>query len=1146
MAWCWWMKNFILDNENKALEIQCSTTPVEELHITSNWYNRRTWINWAYDLWNFYGASDWINLATVVPAPWAWSCWKKEVTSISVYNPNASAVLFYIVEHDYENNTVTIIDEKLLNGYETWTNECICTCCPCSGWVSPTPTWDCPNRYYHGQLLWASCDINILWDCIWAYLDADWHVNIQFQPVMTWWGCDWDDAYNLTICWTTVNLSCLANNPIAAYENDNLLSSDINGICIEWKCLVASVDANWIVHYDFNQWMQLDFDCDTWILKLCESSVDLSCLRFGWLSFKWCDEEWNNISWTWITTLIFDCCPFYLSPIWSDLWISFNFNEFYFDTNTYNLYLCDKLIADLSPLYQTPLTVVWCDPYMNPVTFVQPAKLTFDCCSFITQADQDWNPVVSLNWKSFWFNCDDYFLYFCDEAVADFSCLSQFWLRVTWCNSSEVSNTYTWVQELDFNCCAFNVTQVSSWKVSINIDASAFHFDCNNNKLYLCNQEISDLDCISWVPITTTWCDNLGHPFTMTHTAWFRFACCPFILSDNGSNVVDIDFDYTSFDFDCDTWKVTLCWRQILDLSCLINPAVLINAYNCDATPFATDITWIDLCWCCVIGTSQDANWVAHYKLWVPVSRSWCTWSHPYQLTICDQTIDLSCLHDDVSCKTKREWCWEWLWSECDNIKAINFCWCCVENMVIDATWVLNVSFKVPVSRSWCTWDDPYKLKICDTVVDLSCLAWGWTDPVYYHTAFVTPTWDDATWQLENPHKPFKSIAAAWNAINNVTGLLTTDDWMIDVYPWKYGLWIWTTATNMSLRCNISLYLHDWVTLMWSLHVVNNLASIEKFSISWEWVWSLMDPNNITSLSNFSYYTMLTIAKNIDFDIHLKEFIWFLSWQWSTADSNTWMLDIQSKCTWRFVSDKTYIYAYDSSDTWKNYWNVVKIGSSWLDISLWEMTFQDCSMTAVTFFWIDNTNAWDVDYYWHDTNVKFTKDSANKKLVWLVDWVKANLINLEMNNISMEWRFTIPNQSDFRFAPVNAVHATFENYKAINVRFVINDFYFKQTAALYTNLQWVMYNWATQQDVMFYWSNTIELVPWADWTISWYTIWWAETSTNWFFVNWWIYSTWAHNYSTTYSARHVHNNVDHYVNHASFVRYYPRHSYRGA
>jgi hypothetical protein len=39
--------------------------------------------------------------------------------------------LFYIIEYDDNTGIATVIDEKLLNPFESWTLECICNCGDC-------------------------------------------------------------------------------------------------------------------------------------------------------------------------------------------------------------------------------------------------------------------------------------------------------------------------------------------------------------------------------------------------------------------------------------------------------------------------------------------------------------------------------------------------------------------------------------------------------------------------------------------------------------------------------------------------------------------------------------------------------------------------------------------------------------------------------------------------------------------------------------------------------------------------------------------------------------------------------------------------------------------------------------------------------
>ena len=195
---CGWVKNLILDNNTKEIQIQLVWIPGSELHITSHWCDHHK--PNIEDFGNRHWFSDGNFATTIVAAPN--NCWKREVTSLTVYNPNASVQLFYIIEYDNDTNVTTVIDEKLLNPFETWTMECICSC-----W------WSCGiNVYDEWDFIYGNAsNINFIGDCLNVeYNNITGMVDVNFTPSVLWSWCNGDDPYKLSICWIDVDLSCLA------------------------------------------------------------------------------------------------------------------------------------------------------------------------------------------------------------------------------------------------------------------------------------------------------------------------------------------------------------------------------------------------------------------------------------------------------------------------------------------------------------------------------------------------------------------------------------------------------------------------------------------------------------------------------------------------------------------------------------------------------------------------------------------------------------------------------------------------------------------------------------------------------------------------------------------------------------------------
>lgn len=197
---CWGVRNLILDTNTKEIQIQLAANPASELHITSHWYDHYKNVQ---EYGNRHGFSTWDTAATIVPAPSSNNCWKREVTAITVYNPNNALYLFYIIEYDDSTWIATVIDEKLLNPFESWTTDCICNCGGSCG----------INIYDDGEFIYGNAsNIDFIGEClITEYNNVTWRVDVTFLPSIVWTWCEWLDPYKLTICWVEVDLSCLAS-----------------------------------------------------------------------------------------------------------------------------------------------------------------------------------------------------------------------------------------------------------------------------------------------------------------------------------------------------------------------------------------------------------------------------------------------------------------------------------------------------------------------------------------------------------------------------------------------------------------------------------------------------------------------------------------------------------------------------------------------------------------------------------------------------------------------------------------------------------------------------------------------------------------------------------------------------------------------
>lgn len=222
---CWGMRNLILDSGTKEIQIQLASAPLAELHVTTHRYDHYKDVQ---DYGNRHGFSNWMTAETIVPAPNPSVCWKREVTSISVYNPNDAMQLFYIIEYDDATGVATVIDEKLLNPFESWTMDCICGCWNCGCGVNIYDEWDFIYANAYNLNFIGSC-VNAARNNLTGMID----VNIDPTLSRTW--CAWDTPYLLSVCWHTVDLSCLAwDTPLEIPVDETVYvmknGSDITGL----------------------------------------------------------------------------------------------------------------------------------------------------------------------------------------------------------------------------------------------------------------------------------------------------------------------------------------------------------------------------------------------------------------------------------------------------------------------------------------------------------------------------------------------------------------------------------------------------------------------------------------------------------------------------------------------------------------------------------------------------------------------------------------------------------------------------------------------------------------------------------------------------------------------------------------------------
>ena len=147
------------------------------------------------------------------------------------------------------------------------------------------------NIYDEWQIVYNNINnINFTGDCISAaYNPSTWHVDVMFSPVLNWSGCDWDNPYILSLCWASVDLSCLVdpapNVDWSWCDWVNPYQLTIWTYVVDLSCLAdpaPNVDWSW---------------CD-WVnpyqLTIWTHAVDLSCLADPApnVDWSWCD--WVN------------------------------------------------------------------------------------------------------------------------------------------------------------------------------------------------------------------------------------------------------------------------------------------------------------------------------------------------------------------------------------------------------------------------------------------------------------------------------------------------------------------------------------------------------------------------------------------------------------------------------------------------------------------------------------------------------------------------------------------------------------------------------------------------------------------------------------------------------------------------------------
>lgn len=204
-----WMKELILDMPSKYLIVRTLNAIPVALDITSHWTDHYKHV---YTEGNWHWPSTLIPWDTiVVPTP---TCEKRVVTSMSIYNPNPGITgTFQLIEVDSLTWVETVITQKTLNTADTWTLECICTCCG----TQTTPIGDLPGVMvsWDGviidpqpiqQIDFASC-LRAQYDILHPHIAF---VDIDLNPSFL---CDFTDPNNptatLTLCDQDVDMSCI-------------------------------------------------------------------------------------------------------------------------------------------------------------------------------------------------------------------------------------------------------------------------------------------------------------------------------------------------------------------------------------------------------------------------------------------------------------------------------------------------------------------------------------------------------------------------------------------------------------------------------------------------------------------------------------------------------------------------------------------------------------------------------------------------------------------------------------------------------------------------------------------------------------------------------------------------------------------------
>lgn len=215
-----WMKQIILENAWNTLQLYTLDLVVSELHVTTHWKDHYTSV---YQEWNRHWFSTNTTPVDIVEAPV--NCFKREITSISVFNPNEEPVWFIIAQDDSVTSQHTIVVQILLMPKETWTLECICWCW--TTWVAIYSDW---------VYVWYSQEFNFM-SCLTAEINPITNhldIWINLSPTFV---CDsdvqWNLLFTLWLCWESIDMSCIATSILnivdlqAACDNGNTTNTDI-------------------------------------------------------------------------------------------------------------------------------------------------------------------------------------------------------------------------------------------------------------------------------------------------------------------------------------------------------------------------------------------------------------------------------------------------------------------------------------------------------------------------------------------------------------------------------------------------------------------------------------------------------------------------------------------------------------------------------------------------------------------------------------------------------------------------------------------------------------------------------------------------------------------------------------------------------